>query len=267
MNQEESDGDDIGDVCDNCPNGIDDDIDRDNICSDVDNCPATPNQDQLDESPPGGNNCGDACECEGNFDDDEDCDGTDAAFFKTDFGRSSFLNPCTNSLPCNGDFDCDRDCDGTDAAKFKEDFGRSPFLNPCPSCPTAPWCIYGGDPFIKDYSDTGCLGGSSQSSSDQEGICANEDRVTAEVMGNSIIVESSIYGNCCSGIEVELTFDGNYLHLFTRENPPGTCLCTCCFGVETEIAGIAAGEYTVEMCWYDWGSGYNCEMETVVVNE
>ena len=48
MNQEESDGDGIGDVCDNCPNGIDDDIDRDNICSDVDNCPATPNQDRRD---------------------------------------------------------------------------------------------------------------------------------------------------------------------------------------------------------------------------
>jgi hypothetical protein len=243
--QADADGDCIGDACDTDPGVYD---------------PSQP-----DTCPPQGNQCGDTCECEGNFDDDEDCDGTDAATFKLDFGRSTFNNPCENGNPCNGDFDCDVDVDGTDAAKFKVDFGRSIFSNPCPICPTDPWCMYEGDPFIKDNSDTGCLGGSSQSSSDQEGICANEDRVTAEVMGNSIIVASSIYGNCCSGIEVELTVDGNDLHLFMMENPPGTCFCTCCFGVETEVAGLAAGEYTIEMCWYDWGSGYSCETETVVV--
>src|SRR5512139_2533371 len=32
--------------------------------------------------------------CEGNFDNDLDQDGTDAFVFKTDFGRSSLLNPC-----------------------------------------------------------------------------------------------------------------------------------------------------------------------------
>jgi hypothetical protein len=36
---------------------------------------------------------------------------------------------------CNGNFDCDEDVDGTDAAVFKGDFGRSPFKNPCPGCP------------------------------------------------------------------------------------------------------------------------------------
>jgi hypothetical protein len=34
---------------------------------------------------------------------------------------------------CKGNFDYDLDVDGTDAAKFKEDFGRSPFKNPCPT--------------------------------------------------------------------------------------------------------------------------------------
>lgn len=33
---------------------------------------------------------------------------------------------------CEGDFDYDGDCDGTDAARFKLDFGRSVFQNPCP---------------------------------------------------------------------------------------------------------------------------------------
>ena len=49
---------------------------------------------QEDSYPPDGNGCGDACECEGNFDCDNDCDGTDAATFKADFGRSSFNNSC-----------------------------------------------------------------------------------------------------------------------------------------------------------------------------
>jgi hypothetical protein len=33
---------------------------------------------------------------------------------------------------CVGDFDYDGDCDGSDAARFKLDFGRSIFKNPCP---------------------------------------------------------------------------------------------------------------------------------------
>lgn len=81
-------------------------------------------------------------ECEGNFDDDQDVDGSDAAKFVIDFGRSIFLNPCTNNNLCNGDFDCDVDVDGTDAAKFKEDFGRGQHENPCPCCPRDPWCTY-----------------------------------------------------------------------------------------------------------------------------
>jgi hypothetical protein len=36
---------------------------------------------------------------------------------------------------CNGNFDCDEDVDGSDAAVFKSDFGRSGFKNPCPGCP------------------------------------------------------------------------------------------------------------------------------------
>ena len=97
---------------------------------------------QEDSYPPQGNNCGDACECEGNFDGDGDCDGSDVFTFKTDFGRNLLRSPCESDNPCNGDFDCDGDVDGTDAAKFKEDFGRSPLSAPCPTCPTDPWCAY-----------------------------------------------------------------------------------------------------------------------------
>ena len=44
---------------------------------------------------------------------------------------------------CEGNFDCDVDVDGTDAALFKSDFGRSSFSNPCPMTETVvEWCNY-----------------------------------------------------------------------------------------------------------------------------
>ena len=36
---------------------------------------------------------------------------------------------------CEGNFDLDQDVDGTSAAVFKQDFGRSGFSNPCPEPP------------------------------------------------------------------------------------------------------------------------------------
>jgi hypothetical protein len=121
MNQEDTDEDGPGDVCDSCPQSAN----------------------QTDSFPPlVGNGIGDACDCEGNFDCDLDVDGTDAGKFKTDFGRSKFLDPCSNASQCHGDFDCDEDVDGTDAALFKPDFGRSTFINPCPCCEVGDWCSY-----------------------------------------------------------------------------------------------------------------------------
>ena len=118
------------------------DIDCDEIVNDDDNCPTVYNPLQEDNYPPGGNGCGNICDCEGNFDCDEDCDGSDAVLFKMDFGRSTSNNPCTSEPQCNGDFDCDNDCDGTDAGLFKSDFGRSSYNNPCPACTQGEWCDY-----------------------------------------------------------------------------------------------------------------------------
>jgi len=58
----DSDGDGIGDDCDNCPGTALNDGDGDGICDDVDNCLYHPNPDQADIN---GNGIGDVCECPG----------------------------------------------------------------------------------------------------------------------------------------------------------------------------------------------------------
>jgi hypothetical protein len=121
-NQGDADSDDVGNFCDNCS--------------------SLANPLQEDTYPPGGNSCGDACECEGNFDGNTTVDGIDAATFKADYGRSSINRPCSNTAPCNGDFSCNGNVDGLDAALFKSDFGRSGINKPCPACATDPWCVY-----------------------------------------------------------------------------------------------------------------------------
>ena len=50
----------------------------------------------------------------------------------------SLTVPTAFAQSCEGNFDCDQDVDGTDAAVFKQDFGRSPFSNPCPTCQENP---------------------------------------------------------------------------------------------------------------------------------
>jgi hypothetical protein len=175
--QEDTDLDGVGDGCDNClltPNGIDlgtctkgpvgqscttneqcsangfcsmqqQDADVDEVGDACDNCPNNFNPFQEDTYPPGGNGIGDVCECEGNFNcaEDQDVDGSDAALFKTDFGRSAMSHPCVAGDTCNGDFICDGDVDGTDASLFKSDFGRSAIQNPCPVCGSGgEWCVY-----------------------------------------------------------------------------------------------------------------------------
>ena len=46
---ENADGDARGDVCDSCPLDAQDDADADGLCANIDNCPQTPNHQQVDD--------------------------------------------------------------------------------------------------------------------------------------------------------------------------------------------------------------------------
>jgi uncharacterized repeat protein (TIGR01451 family) len=59
MDQEDTDEDGIGDVCDECPDDPNNDIDNDGVCGDSDNCPDTDNPGQADADQDG---IGDECD-------------------------------------------------------------------------------------------------------------------------------------------------------------------------------------------------------------
>jgi hypothetical protein len=87
-NQEDTDLDGIGDVCDNCANDPQNDIDGDGICGDVDNCPNEANADQADDN---GDNIGNAC---------------DYKYWKTRFIEcQNLLTTTTTSVPPDTDAD------------------------------------------------------------------------------------------------------------------------------------------------------------------
>jgi hypothetical protein len=143
--QADTDGDCMGDACDPMPALYDTSVsdgDSDQIGDLCDNCPGTPNPGQEDTYPSGGNNIGDACDCEGDFDCNGNVDALDVTSFLYDFGRNTFNDPCGNDFPCTGDFNCDTNVDATDVTKFLEDFGRNTFNNPCPACTEGKWCSY-----------------------------------------------------------------------------------------------------------------------------
>ena len=60
-----------------------------------DNCPTIYNPGQEDTRPPGGNGCGDACECEADLNGDGQVNALDTILFKADYPRGYYLGePC-----------------------------------------------------------------------------------------------------------------------------------------------------------------------------
>ena len=101
------------------------DLDGDGVLNAADNCPTTPNPDQSDIYPPGGNGCGDACECHADCNGDRKVDLSDLVMLK-----QQFLWDCSQHSSCEGDCNYDDKVDLSDLVMLKGEFLRSN----CPVC-------------------------------------------------------------------------------------------------------------------------------------
>ncbi len=138
------------------------DPDNDGLPNSEDNCPDTANPDQFDTRPDVPNNCGDACECEGDLNGDGEVQGLDTIIYKANYPRSYYLGvPCAVCIggsndgvkclsdsecpggdcgqnptnPCVNDLNCDMEVSGLDTILYKDDYPRTEYLGvPCPPC-------------------------------------------------------------------------------------------------------------------------------------
>ena len=106
MFSEDSDLDGNANDCDICDFDADDDIDGDEICSDVDNCPLVSNEDQIDTD---GDTEGDACDTDDDNDGCLDTEDDNPLVFSEDSDLDGNANDCDI---CDFDADDDIDQDG-----------------------------------------------------------------------------------------------------------------------------------------------------------
>jgi hypothetical protein len=98
--QEDSDGDMIGDLCDDCPIDPDNDGDGDSWCANEDNCPSVYNPEQEDTD---FDNIGDSCCCllRGDINHDSERNISDLTYYVDYMFAGGLISPC----PEEGDVD------------------------------------------------------------------------------------------------------------------------------------------------------------------
>ena len=133
-------------------------------------------------------------------------------------------------------------------------------------------------PRITDYSNSGCLPGTSVGDDQapgtlqQDGVGlagCGEDEFVFAVEGTTLQIahQSATYNCCPDDIAITVSVDGATLR-FTEEQDltSGGCFCTCCYDVEATVEDLASGEYSVEFCWQDYETDFQrCHTEDILV--
>ena len=118
-------------------------------------------------------------------------------------------------------------------------------------------------PSVVGFSNSGCL----QEPDDGAQWPCDEDEVELTLDGNTLhVVHRGATYNCCAAdIVVFSTSGGDVLRLTEEEILISPCFCTCCYDVEATVVGFLPGTYTVEYCWEDYELGAQCHREEIVV--
>ncbi len=175
-NQEDTDGDGIGDACDDCL-----DVDQDTVCDDVDNCPGTANPNQEDTDNDG---IGDICDDCLDVDQDAVCDDVDNCVGtsnpdQADSDGDGIGDACDDCLDADGDTVCDDvdNCPGT-ANPNQEDADGDGIGDACDDVDNCPGTA---NPNQEDTDGDGigdacddCIN-DLNNDADSDGICGNVD--------------------------------------------------------------------------------------------
>ncbi|UCC32531.1 MAG: hypothetical protein JSU86_09655 [Phycisphaerales bacterium] len=120
-------------------------------------------------------------------------------------------------------------------------------------------------PRVGEYFNSGCLGQGHRSNQEP---CLEPDGIelSAEPGTLHVLHNNATYNCCPDDIVVLLSMEGNVIRLTEEEVLTLPCACLCCYNVEATVVDLPPGEYTVELCWYDYETfGQKCHQQDIVI--
>ena len=107
-----------------------------------------------------------------------------------------------------------------------------------------------GAPTITDFSNGKCKNGAGPDKADDDWPPSVEFDYADGILTVTFI--NGMFNCCLDYVEVTMELTGLVIDLYEQEVAPNPCYCECPFDVETQIANLAAGTYTVNI--YDNGT-------------